>query len=299
MFFEVDPIGACGFREFINWYSEESPYYTAERYRNALRRVCSSWNVYLLRFNYRYVDLDDVQRGSIPIMAISQAIRLVYRPFEDGPKAQMELVKRCLSEGSGYWPLEILDGGIVQIDGLFFNSGRIPEIRSIRCTTRFLDHEGFASLAPKLTFFDASIQDPYVVYDLPPINTSIHNLKVSQLTSLVICLDQFNLLLPSEFPGLKHLSISPSYYLFSEPYISPEEMTVILKQVGKNLVTFSDTSDSSALYYGSNGSILYIPSEIWELCPNLIWFCTVFTGRPTLHYRPYYGICEHQTTPFA
>ena len=53
-------------------------YWESERVRNALRRVCSSWNVFLKTFDHRYIQTDDVIHGFIPAQALRRAIRLRF-----------------------------------------------------------------------------------------------------------------------------------------------------------------------------------------------------------------------------
>lgn len=74
LFLSVDP-ASYGFNQLYK-YGDLSAYWESERSRNRLRRVQSSWDVYLRRFSHRFVDLVDVEHGLVPPSAIRCAIRI-------------------------------------------------------------------------------------------------------------------------------------------------------------------------------------------------------------------------------
>lgn len=61
----------------------EGTYWEMERQRNALRRVCKSWDQFLRLFSHRFVRIQDVFHGQVPIASLCKAIRisLTYCPY--------------------------------------------------------------------------------------------------------------------------------------------------------------------------------------------------------------------------
>lgn len=261
VFFEKDPIEAWGYQEFINWFYEHNVYWAAERDRNALRRVCYAWNDYLIQFNHRYIDLEDVQRGHVPVSAISRAIRLTYVPGEYDTDDQMRLLEHCIREETALWSLEILGGGTFQIDNFLIKSERIPHIGSIICSEENL-LPSITLAVRNLRFFDGGRE-----IHLDPTDTRSLNLdgsrhvEFSHLTSLSIYVKNMINLLDHSFPALKHLSLwSPD-----ESPTTAEQLATILKSFGRNLVTLRDNlaiTDS------------FVPGELSTLCPKLKWLST-------------------------
>lgn len=267
VFFEKDPIGTCGYQEFVKWFSEDKVYWAAERDRNALRRVCYAWNNYLIRFDHRYVNLDDVEVGTVPISTISRAIKLRYDAVEYKADFQALLLVRCTDEETTPWSLEILYGGTSKIADRLIKMGRIPHIGSIVCSEESLIYH-IPSLAPNLEFFWGR---PYGYNISPKVNVAGREcVEFSHLTSLSIFFDGMNHILDHSFPALNHLSLYPRQYHRSAggPYArsaTPEQLTTILKSLGQNLVTFIDNSDITSSF---------LPSELSTLCPKLKWLST-------------------------
>ncbi|CAG7852888.1 SubName: Full=Uncharacterized protein {ECO:0000313/EMBL:CCA69313.1} [Serendipita indica DSM 11827] len=74
IFFSIDP--ASHGIDALHKYGDDSLYWETERARNALRRVCRSWDAFLNRFARRLVRLVDVEHGHVPISALRNAIRI-------------------------------------------------------------------------------------------------------------------------------------------------------------------------------------------------------------------------------
>ncbi|CCA69309.1 hypothetical protein PIIN_03208 [Serendipita indica DSM 11827] len=74
LFFDTDPAASYGLAA-VRVYHDTSAYWDSERTRNKLRRVCSSWNIYLQCFAHRLVCLDDIIHNHVPITAIPLAYR--------------------------------------------------------------------------------------------------------------------------------------------------------------------------------------------------------------------------------
>ncbi|PVG04342.1 hypothetical protein CPB86DRAFT_213195 [Serendipita vermifera] len=63
-----------------NWNDTEQ-YWDAERTRNNLRRVCSSWDIFLRNFAHRFVSMDDVVHRILPADHLQSAIRQFLESF--------------------------------------------------------------------------------------------------------------------------------------------------------------------------------------------------------------------------
>ncbi|CAG7846293.1 SubName: Full=Related to myotubularin related protein 1 {ECO:0000313/EMBL:CCA68449.1} [Serendipita indica DSM 11827] len=79
LFFETDP-AVHGVDSLVQYYSEVA-YWHSERTRNAMRRVCKSWNIALDTFRHRYIRLSDVAHGRVPLEALPLAIRIFLEPY--------------------------------------------------------------------------------------------------------------------------------------------------------------------------------------------------------------------------
>jgi hypothetical protein len=134
IFFEANPVQACGYQQFIESYNNPRLYWRAERSRNVLRRVCASWNAYLKRYDHRYVDLMDVKHGHVPTFALPRAIRIeISSGYPDRyygrSKAEIDILFPDLP---GPWSLEILEGNAVsRFSDRIFKSGKAPLLKSI------------------------------------------------------------------------------------------------------------------------------------------------------------------------
>ncbi|PVF93213.1 hypothetical protein CPB86DRAFT_790371 [Serendipita vermifera] len=77
----LDPDSVEGISPFlidnqdIEW-NDEKPYWSSERDRNALQRVCKSWDAYLRHYHHRFVRISDVIHGSVSIEQLKSAIRV-------------------------------------------------------------------------------------------------------------------------------------------------------------------------------------------------------------------------------
>ncbi|PVF93998.1 hypothetical protein CPB86DRAFT_714169, partial [Serendipita vermifera] len=59
----------------VEW-NNEKPYWTAERNRSSMRRVCRSWNDYLRQYDHRYVRMIDIAHGIVPAHHLKSAVRV-------------------------------------------------------------------------------------------------------------------------------------------------------------------------------------------------------------------------------
>ncbi|PVF93996.1 hypothetical protein CPB86DRAFT_714178, partial [Serendipita vermifera] len=59
----------------IEWNDERS-YWEAERTRNALQRTCRLWDVYLRRYEHRFVRMGDVAHGLGAAQHLKVAVRV-------------------------------------------------------------------------------------------------------------------------------------------------------------------------------------------------------------------------------
>lgn len=107
VFFDDDPAETYGIQSLAA-YTDATPYWESERTRNALRRVCSSWNTFLKRFDHRFIHTPDIQHNLVPIDARYKAIRINigccfgYRcisctAYQTSPNTKMRVGESCPS----------------------------------------------------------------------------------------------------------------------------------------------------------------------------------------------------------
>lgn len=229
VFLETDPIKACGYQEFVNFYNDKSLYWNAERQRNILRRVCKHWNIYLIQFEHRFVDLSDVHKGHVPISAIRKAIRIEYEVLSWGVDFR-PLVEASIYERAGPWSLEILEGGDSEIDRLILMSGKIPRLRSIACS-RGIDLSIISSRVPSLQFLD-------ILCDTSQL---LQQFRMDRLTTMSIMLDPVTPLLSADLPSLKHLHIQTKI----GSILPISDYLKLITTFGKNLITLFDRFHTS------------------------------------------------------
>jgi hypothetical protein len=71
-------------RPDLEW-NDEKPYWSSERHRNALQRVCKSWDTYLRSYHHRFVRISDIIHGHVSIEQLKTAIRVSLADhFEPG-----------------------------------------------------------------------------------------------------------------------------------------------------------------------------------------------------------------------
>lgn len=232
VFFESDPIEACGWQEFINNYREERTYWDAERHRRSLQRVCVNWNQYLKRFSHRYVQLKDVKDGHVPISAISRAIRLQINYTE--VIACERIIRQAISERAEPW---------AEITYLLLQSEKVPGLKAIIAQSG-LEWETISQLAPNLLLL---YHDSLFIQE---------DVLLSRLTTLHLWTLNISTLPRCNFPSLKHVSIS----IYNQVVSNGDTLSAFLKNNGKNLLTYSDN------LIGWKG---VFASEICSQCPQL------------------------------
>lgn len=254
VFLEANPLDRCGFRATTRCFHEESAYWTAERHRNILRRVCSNWNLYLRQFNHRFVRSEDIEAGHVPVFAIRQAIRINFATFGSslrGSIGELTSSDQAGNEIREIWRLEILHCEDLDVVEFLSEVGEIPNLRCIFDAD--IDFEGIAAWVPTLQFVDG----------LPKKFRSKSFLRFSELTTLCVLMGSTSDLLGCSFPSLKHFSI----YYGQDVDVKPQDLIALLGVTGKNLVTFLD-----------NSTLLdqFLPDEVWSLCPKVQMFQTGF-----------------------
>jgi len=259
VFFDVNPADSCGVEE-LNMYNQEAPYWESERCRSSLRRVCSSWNLYLMGFDHRYVRLTDVMHGLVEDWRMRQAVRLNFDtcssiPGElDGGSTRqdaLQVLHRLVEQDHENWSMEILHGQITNEDDLLLLTSRAPKLRSV---VGRHPHQvaGASHLLPNLLTLCGTTDDSSPLNLGPEVTMSFLHLTTLQvhLASLEPCGRW-------ELPALRHFS-----FVYNSPEYSPtpEKLLNMLKAVGTNLV--------SLFYYGRPLDVP-VPSELWQLCPQL------------------------------
>jgi hypothetical protein len=146
IFFDLDPIKNYGL-ECAALYRSEADYWQSERDRNAFRRVCRSWDMFLQRYEHRYVRLSDIYNGRIPMKAAQMAIRFNIDPDLNeeadiqGLFSRMSRLLRSLITPPGpyvktasvsQWKMEILEGLTVMDTTLYANwIENSPRLRAV------------------------------------------------------------------------------------------------------------------------------------------------------------------------
>lgn len=253
VFFDSDALENWGLADFISRYQDEDAYWEAEKYRNAFRRVCFAWNIYLQQFNHRFIRMNDVLKDHIPISAISQAIRLenyaVPRNGSDYSYA-CRILNKAISSSPGPWSLEILDGAIPEMNEVILQSNRISNLKCILgCDMHTIGQA--RALLPTLML---------ILADGRVTTLSMKHLKSSMLTTLRIDEVSLNACCTWDLPSLRHFS-------FRVDSLTPLDFTNMLRSIGKNLITCMDNSRPT------NAEL---PDEIWTLSPQLQHFKTSF-----------------------
>jgi hypothetical protein len=219
VFFESDPIEACGWQEFINDYKDEKVYWDAERSRRSLQRVCTSWRQYLQRFSHRYVRLIDVKDGHVPVSAISHAIRLridYTSPRGKEFNAYDRIIRQAISERVEPWSLEILDGTTSEINRLLLQSEKVSSLKAI-INQSGIEWKTIGQLVPNLLLLyhhALFLQE---------------NVVLSRLTTLHVWSLSMAALPSCSFPSLKHVSIS----IFHRSKSNCKTLSTFLQNNGK------------------------------------------------------------------
>lgn len=262
VFFETDPIEMCGFQDFINLYLDETKYWRAERVRNILRRVCADWNIYLKRYEHRYVRSLDVEQGHISLSAFAKAIRLrvEYNIIEEVYMQEL-LLNQAVTEETKVWNLRILDGQVLSFNQIILGSGKPVNIGAILyAPDGSLDSYGH--FLSNMTFVD--------VWRLP---IASGHCTLTHLTTLILQKLSIDDILCYSLPSLKHISICR----IDEPSHDPNNFLRFLQAVGTNLVTLLDDSEPSDAI---------LPDDMWTYCPKLEIFQTSFRLPSRLPVKP-------------
>ena len=289
LFFDSDPAEAYGVDGLVQYYSEVA-YWRSERTRNALRRVCKSWDVALDAFRYRYICLFDVAHGRVPLDALPMAIRLFVEPdsfcqckevcyserrvFGEArwmsiKKRMAQMLVEAISTSQTPWKLEILEGQLQTPDYLL---------------------ETLATMCPRIqTLTQRSSQDIDKYHQLVPKTRTLlmdgdwadgrgiaGGLKLTHLTTLLLygMMRDFH---PEEWslPSLLHLHLDIWGLIIDRA--AAELLYRILRCWGRGLRTLSIPCESS----------LELPNDIWSLVPRVtdvqlpfVWTVVPPIGHP-------------------
>lgn len=268
VFFETDPIQVQDLETMVTLYKDPGPYYAAERTRNTLRRVSSSWNEYLTLFSFRYVELRDVLIGNIPSNAIHSAVRLrmlcddeeddIIEFDEDHPK----ILIQAIQSKEGPLSLEILEDETLYWHYLTPLQEKLPWVKTVITDAQNMIPEA-NKLFPKAVFIGGSTRKSVTKYSNVPLSSP-------HITTLSIRIRKFERCQQWVLPSLRYLSFT-SFYLTVGRYID------LLQTIGKELRILFDTSPFTRSFT--------LPTEIWTLCPNLERFQTSFAW-PSHHQIP-------------
>jgi hypothetical protein len=258
VFFEANPVETCGYQQFIESYNNTRLYWRAERSKNALRRVCASWNAYLKRYDHRYVNLMDVKHGHVPTVALPRAIRIEISDTSGlafgHSDAEIDILFPDLP---GPWSLEILEGNpISRFSDRILESGKAPLLKSIL-------------KAYSITWEEIIHLNPNTLVLSSPTKNLSQRYELLGLTTLWLRVNAVDELFNCSFPSLEHLSL----FVQDGGWGGPHDLIRLLQLHGRRLISFIDCS-----WFRPEK----LPDEIWELCPGLERFGSSFSWPANL-----------------
>lgn len=255
VFFSSNPVVECGSEAMNRHYYDREPYYAAEKTRNRLRLVCSSWKDYLTRYSHRFLDLKDLLHGKVEPEVVSKVIRLNIQPCQCCLPKFLEYTRDPSSifarDKTQLLALEILEGRWSnQREILSLLHMKAPNLRCLqRQAISDLGH--IVELFPAVTFLNGRpIINPF-------LSTGV--LTSNNLTTLSLVIPSLSDCCHWTLGSLRHLSFYIEKTLIVDDYIE------MLERVGTSLVTLHDLS------WGSNQTL---PDNVWRFCPRLKSFQT-------------------------
>ena len=250
--FSVDPIPPNG-------PPDEDEYWASERTRNALRRVCSSWNHFLSLYDSRYVRTSDVIHGTIPAAQLARArriraddCRLVRcKSLHYSPPRVIASLELVLNQANGQapWPVEILD--VERAGYLGFTTPKIKHLSNLRALYLWAGRipDDFLSAAPPLSILAGTYCTP----------DTMSRMDLSKLTTLQLEIGPPASLNDICIPSLIHVALSTCWR-----YDSPQRIIDWLEVHGSTLETFYWIHQHEELEMTS-----FDVDDIWPLCPRL------------------------------
>ncbi|CAG7852916.1 SubName: Full=Uncharacterized protein {ECO:0000313/EMBL:CCA75512.1} [Serendipita indica DSM 11827] len=263
-FFDTDPMETYGpIYDLLR--SDRLEYWASERLRNRLRRVCQDWNVFLKRFDHRFVDIADVINGVIPTEALPSALRIYLsvgrckdEPHSPTPSSMClcrllnyDPILKIPNNGANAtltpWKLRIIEFSPVRstISDFLWERYRISNLKSIIYPT------------PSSLISASNLQaQPTVIWssmvDLPE-TVARSTTFFSMLTTLRLTLDAKTCPLPLHLPSLRYLFVSL-------PFPGRVARLVAwLKVIGYQLTALFCEGDLSERF----------SQRIWEVCPSI------------------------------
>lgn len=269
-----------GYSSSCSWQPEQS-YWSTERHRNILRRVCKSWDAYLCRFNHRFVRASDVYHRHVPKEALLNATRIEQVPCKstDCPMCTLEGDEQqllALIARLGQSSVEIIKWHTYEVSCeilalLWKMSSMLPSLKVIMTGSAYssavdIIWPGVITVYPKLSSIMFSTD--MALSDWPII--SAPNLTMLDFfhpsRPFMIPLEKFHL------PSLRHLRFSSHASQIGE---QSNRLIPLLKAVGRNLLSLQVGTGT--------GSWEALPPEVWELCPLLERLDTTLCYRHPPH----------------
>ncbi|CAG7851368.1 SubName: Full=Uncharacterized protein {ECO:0000313/EMBL:CCA71277.1} [Serendipita indica DSM 11827] len=266
LFFDTNPLENYSIT-IIRRYRDETPYWESERVRNILRRVCSSWNIFLKQYDQRYVQLGHVLLGNAPPEALSKALRITARAC---------MCKLCIKAGGSYsyvqneplWWRKIAAADLaVQMNGQTSWRVQILDIMNrsfvepiVRKPFRLANVEVVLNYEAHLLNGDHfGVMRPLFVESVwNGISESVANASLRHMTSLHLSTPDMSLFKTVSFPNLRHASF------WTGPLLTGPEcdsMVEWIKLTGHKLVTF--------FWMGEVAENDRLMRTILRLCPRL------------------------------
>jgi hypothetical protein len=269
------------------WY-DYSGYYEAERTRNALRRVCRSWNEHLRRYPHRFVRITDVMHQIVPEKYLKTAKRISFddhhgescetclERFEEFANDEIIYDDACRLILKRLKPLEnaqILDLRITSCLSVeeYVSVETFPNLLRVHTEDVVLQTETIMGIIESFSSFR------HMYTRLPWYLDGIFSLRSSTLTTLHlgICISSPTMFTSEtlHLPALEHLYIEESYYDGPNGYDEPSWISLV-RIIGREL-------RSLWLPLEPDCTLEEVPGEIWKLCPKLEDLFT-FDSPPTI-----------------
>jgi hypothetical protein len=247
-------------------YYHEAPYWTNERLRNTLRRVCKTWDAILHRFQHRYVRLADMYHGHVPNHAIYKAIRIycVDCGRLDCPKCFPRAKKQRnlfrLESSSRKLAVKILGGFLhddteMVLEAMDRYDAAMPHLEVV-LNALVVDEKSKNWLSAGRTFQKKKT----IVIDSDASLTSL-SFHSTSLTTIIYCNEKQPFSFPltrCDLPALRHLRFPAKGKLLGTRV---REVIPILESLGQNLMSLQ--------IGGRSFWPRALPTEIWTLCPKL------------------------------
>jgi hypothetical protein len=265
----------------LNW-SDPRIYYKAESIRNTLRRVCRAWDTYLCQYAHRFVRMDDVVHGNVPLQYLKSAIRIsfgehayqfchacepgIFRaelPSRRPLKSSYSDLCRYILEHKRPFGTQIIDHGNTG-DSILDDLVLSRIFPSLQCIQAFRDYMPVTEIIEDIESLPF-IRQVFLELEWP--EDEMPSLSSSTITTLCISLPianyPFTLFTDKNpyLPALRHLHIEEPSREPNAEYDTPLWLHLV-RVLGRELRTLYVPLEEKCTKEDT-------PEEIWRICPKL------------------------------